>query len=48
MFTEHDPDRPWIVVGHEHRTVTPEDALNFFEWAQQRWPGPRFKVELDP
>jgi hypothetical protein len=49
-LTEHDPTRPWIVVGQEHRTVT-LDALDFFAcfaWARERWPFPRWTVQLDP
>jgi hypothetical protein len=46
--TEHDPDRPWIVVGREHRTVTLEDTVNFFEWMHQRWPEQRWTIELEP
>jgi hypothetical protein len=41
------PDRPWIVVGQEERTVTFDEA-NFFEWAAERWPGPRWTVGLTP
>jgi hypothetical protein len=46
--TLHDLDRPWIVVGSEHHTTTLEDHVNFFEWAHQQWPAPRWSVELDP
>jgi hypothetical protein len=27
--TRHDPGRPWLVVGQQHRTVTLEDDVNF-------------------
>jgi hypothetical protein len=47
-LTEHDPERPWIVVGQEHRTVTLDDAVNFFEWRHAQWPSPRWSIELDP
>jgi hypothetical protein len=46
--TEHDPERPWIVHGTEHHTITLENGVNFFTWAQKHWPAPRFSVELDP
>ncbi len=46
-LTEHDPERPWIVVGSEHHTATLEDVGSFFEWAHKRWPAPRWTVELD-
>jgi hypothetical protein len=45
---EHEPDRPWIVVGSEHHTVTLDADENFFLWARERWPEPRWTVELDP
>jgi hypothetical protein len=46
---EHDPERPWILVGEIRRlTVELEDGQGFYEWATREWPGPRFKVELDP
>jgi hypothetical protein len=46
--TEHDPERPWIVVGREHRTITLDDGVSFFDWAHDHWPSPRWEVELDP
>jgi hypothetical protein len=46
--TERDPDRPWIVLDSEHRTVTLEDGVSFFEWSAEHWPAPRWTVELDP
>jgi hypothetical protein len=47
-ITEHDATRPWIVVGSEHRTITLEEAENFYRRAREQWPGPRWTVELDP
>jgi hypothetical protein len=47
-ITEHDTERPWIVLGRERDTVALEDGLSFFEWAAERWPAPRWTVELDP
>jgi hypothetical protein len=47
-LTEHDPQRPWIVVGSEHRTITLADGTSFFEWAHEHWPTPRWSIELDP
>ena len=46
--TDHDQEQLWLVVDSEHRTVTLEDGENFFSWAHQRWPSPRWNVELDP
>jgi hypothetical protein len=45
---EHDAERPWVVVGQERHTAALEDGRSFFEWANERWPDPRFTVELDP
>ena len=47
-ITEHDANRPWIVVGREHRTVELDEVVVFYEWAHERWPAPRWTVELDP
>ena len=47
-LTEHDPERPWIVVGQEQRIVWLDDEARFFEWAAEQWPGPRWTAELDP
>ena len=46
---EHDPDRPWIVVGEiQHLSVELDEADHFAAWADQKWPGTRFAVTLDP
>jgi hypothetical protein len=45
---EHDPERPWIVLGSDQHTITLDDGRSFFEWAHERWPAPRWTVELDP
>jgi hypothetical protein len=47
-ITEHDPDRPWLVLGSEHRTIKLPDGQDFFGWAREGWPSPRWSVELDP
>jgi hypothetical protein len=47
-ITEHDLERPWVVLGRTHRTITLDDEESFFEWAARNWPGPRWSVELDP
>jgi hypothetical protein len=48
ILTEHDPQQPSIVVGSEHYIVTLDANENFFLWARDRWPEPRWSVELDP
>jgi len=40
--TEHDPERPWIVRGTSHGTVTLDENANFSNWAAEHWPAPRW------
>lgn len=47
-ITEHDPDRPWMVLASEHRTIKLPGGRDFFAWAHEQWPAPRWSVELDP
>jgi hypothetical protein len=47
-ITEHDPDRPWIVLSTERRAVKLPDGQEFFAWVHQQWPTSRWTVELDP
>jgi hypothetical protein len=47
-ITEHDSDRPWMVLATEHRTIKLPDGLDFFAWAHEQWPAPRWSVQLDP
>jgi hypothetical protein len=46
--TEHDPGRPWIVLGSSHGQVALPDEQSFFAWAAEEWPAPRWSVQLDP
>jgi hypothetical protein len=46
--TEHDPEKPWLVLGSSRGAVTLGDAASFFEWAAEHWPAPQWSVELDP
>jgi hypothetical protein len=32
-ITEHDPQRPWMVLSSEHRTIKLPDGRDFFVWA---------------
>jgi hypothetical protein len=45
---EHDPERPWVIVGSGRHRVELEPDIDFYEWARERWPADRFTVELDP
>lgn len=47
-ITEHDPDRPWMVLSSEHREIKLPDGQNFFAWAHEHWPEPRWSIDLDP
>ena len=47
-ITEHDPNRPWIVLSSEHRTIKLRDDMDFFGWAREQWPAARWSVEVDP
>jgi hypothetical protein len=46
--TEYSPDKPWLVVGSEHRTVQLDDREDFHDWAHERWPEPRWRVDANP
>jgi hypothetical protein len=46
-LTEHDPEQAGIVVGSEHYVVSLDANENFFIWAHERWPEPRWLVALD-
>ena len=48
QLTEHDPERPWLVLNSEHRTVTLDDGVDFGSWAREQWPSEHWTVELDP
>ena len=47
-ITEHDPTRPWMVLSTEHRTIKLPDGMDFFTWAREQWPAPRWSVQVDP
>ena len=47
-ITEHDPAKPWLILGREALTATLHEGLSFFDWAEERWPRSRFTVELAP
>jgi hypothetical protein len=46
---EHDPSRPWIVVGEaQHRVIELPSIDDFGAWARQQWPPDRYTVQLAP
>ena len=47
-LTEHEPDKPWLVVSvRRGMTVELEDHADFFEWSQQQWSSDCYLVELE-
>jgi hypothetical protein len=46
--TEHDAERPWIVLKQRHETVELDEHVTFLEWAAAPYPRERFSVQLDP
>jgi hypothetical protein len=46
--TEHDAEKPWIVLSTGRHSVQLEDGEEFFAWAAEQWPRERFTVQLDP
>jgi hypothetical protein len=46
--TEHDDERPWIVVQQRHETIELPDDVSFHDWAGRQYPSPRFTVQVDP
>lgn len=48
-LTEHDPDKPWLIVRvRTQMKVELDDGRSFFEWAHEQWPTERYTVQLDP
>jgi hypothetical protein len=46
---EHDPDRPWVILGtRTGLSLEAADGHDFREKVQEEWPSPRFAVELAP
>jgi hypothetical protein len=46
VFT-HDPDRPWVILGSERRTIELDDHVVFSDWATNAYPRDRFTVQID-
>jgi hypothetical protein len=46
--TEYDAEKPWLVISTGRHQVELADARSFMEWAHERWPSPRYAVQLDP
>ncbi len=37
-----------MVLASEHRTIKLPNGMDFFAWAHEQRPAPRWSVELDP
>jgi hypothetical protein len=46
--TEYDLSKPWLVICTGRHQVELADAHAFLDWARERWPAPRYSVQLDP
>lgn len=47
--TEYDPARPWTILSVRNgMSIELDDDSRFWEWAYERWPTPRYRVELAP
>ena len=46
-LTEHDPERPWIVLSTARDSVELPEGQDFYAWAKERYPGKRFRVDLE-
>lgn len=46
--TEHDLDKPWLILDRRHHIVDLPDGQDFFAWATREWPVDRFTVQADP
>jgi hypothetical protein len=46
---EHDPLRPWVVLGETRHLVVDLPSIDEFgAWARQRYPRDRYTVQLVP
>jgi hypothetical protein len=46
--TEHDLERPWVIIASGRHRVELDSDVDFYQWAHEQWPPDRFTVELDP
>jgi hypothetical protein len=47
-LTEYDPDQPWIVISTGRDSIELPNGQDFYAWARERWPSPRYQAKLDP
>ena len=48
QLTEHDPAKPWLVLGSQHRTIELPEERSFFEWANEEWQRDRLHRHAGP
>lgn len=46
VVTEHDAERPWIVVATRRDVLEVDDPVAFWPTALERWPEPRYGVRV--
>ncbi len=48
QLTEHDPEKPWLIIDSRHEEIELADDESFFRWAAQNYPRERYSVDVDP
>jgi hypothetical protein len=48
QLTEHDEQKPWLILSQRHEEVElPGDAA-FYSWIAKHYPNSRYSVDPDP
>jgi hypothetical protein len=48
QLTEHDEQKPWLIVGSRHEEIELPDDAAFFRWVAEHYPKHRYSVDPDP
>jgi hypothetical protein len=48
QLTEHDPQKPWLILNSRHEEIELPDGASFFDWAAKHFPRERYSVDVDP
>jgi hypothetical protein len=46
-LTEYNVDEPWLIASTARDSVELDDGEDFYAWAHEHWPSPRYGVRLD-
>jgi hypothetical protein len=46
-LTEYKPDESWLIASTARDSVELDDGEDFYTWAREHWPSPRYVVKLD-